>query len=86
MRIKSNIHKRYTHILLAALFWHLPMLIHAQVIDQTPVADSSNTPKIVFESLTHDFGTVKPNMPQTHNFIFTNQGTATLLIEKVKAG
>jgi hypothetical protein len=86
MRIKFNIHKHYTHILLAALFWQLPMLVHAQVAEQTLMADPSNTPKIVFESLTHDFGTVQPNTPQTHNFVFTNQGTATLLIEKVKAG
>ena len=86
MRLRSNFHKHYTHILLAALFWQLPMLVNAQATDQTPSADPSNSPKIVFESLTHDFGTVQPNTPLTHNFIFTNQGTAPLLIEKVKAG
>jgi hypothetical protein len=62
------------------------MLVHAQIVDNTPVADPSNTPKIVFESLAYDFGTVQPNKPLTHNFVFKNQGTAPLLIEKVKAG
>jgi hypothetical protein len=86
MRIKSNIHKHYTRIVLAVLLWQLPMLVSAQVVDQTPVDEPANTAKIVFESLTHDFGTVQPNMPLTHNFVFRNQGTAPLLIEKVKAG
>jgi len=86
MDIRRDIYKHYTRFVLAALFWQLPMLVHAQVIDQTPVDEPVNTPKIVFESLTHDFGTVQPNMPLTHNFVFKNQGTAPLLIEKVKAG
>lgn len=86
MRIRRNIHKHYTRILLAALFWQLPMLVHAQVADQTPVEKPAGAPKIFFESLAHDFGTVQPNKPLTHSFVFTNQGTAPLLIEKVKAG
>ena len=34
--IRSDIYKHYTRIVLAALFWQLPMLVHAQVVDQTP--------------------------------------------------
>jgi len=86
MDIRKNIYKHYKRIVLATLLWQLPMLVHAQVVDQTPVDEPENTPRIVFESLTHDFGTVQPNMPLTHNFVFRNQGTAPLLIEKVKAG
>jgi hypothetical protein len=86
MRIRSTIHKHYTCILLAALFLQLPMLVHAQVADQSPVEKPAGVPKIVFESLAYDFGTVQPNTPLTHSFVFTNQGTAPLLIEKVKAG
>ncbi len=86
MRIRRNIHKHYTRIVLAALFWQLPMLAHAQVVDQTPTEKPAGVPKIVFESFAQDFGTVKPNTPLTHSFVFTNQGNAPLLIEKVKAG
>ena len=86
MRIRSEIYKHYKHIVLATLFWLLPVLVHAQVADQPPVEKPAGAPKIVFESLEHDFGTVQPNTPLTHNFVFTNQGTAPLLIEKVKAG
>ena len=52
----------------------------------SPVDKPAGVPTIVFESLAHDFGTAQPNTPLTHNFVFTNQGTAPLLIEKVKAG
>jgi hypothetical protein len=86
MDIRKNMYKHYSRIVLAALLWQVPMLLHAQAVDQTPVDEPANTPKIVFESLTHDFGTVQPNTPLTHSFVFTNQGTAPLLIEKVKAG
>ena len=72
--------------LAAALVWLTPVAIHARDVDQSPVDNPAGAPKIVFENRTHDFGTVKPNTSLTHSFAFTNQGTAPLLIEKVKAG
>ncbi len=80
--IIKNIPAKYSRILLATLVCLVPMAVHAQNKNQTPV----ETPKIVFETLEHDFGTTKPNKPLTHSFIFKNQGTAELVIEKVKAG
>lgn len=85
MRIISIL-QRCTHILAAMLMCLLPVAIHAQVVDKTPVQKPAGVPKIVFESLTHDFGTVQPNKPLTHSFVFTNQGTAPLMIKKFKAG
>ncbi len=81
-----SMQQRCVHVLAAALVWLLPVAIHAQNVDQSPVDNPAGAPKVVFESRTHDFGTVQPNTPLTHSFVFTNQGTAPLLIEKVKAG
>jgi hypothetical protein len=78
--------QRCAHVLAAVLVWLLPVAIHAQDVDQSPVNKLAGEPKIVFESQAHDFGTVQPNAPLTHSFVFTNQGAAPLLIEKVKAG
>jgi hypothetical protein len=72
--------------MLAVLMWIVPMTLHAQAQNHTPVDDAADAPKIVFESLEHDFGTAKPNESLTHEFVFSNQGTAALIIEKVKAG
>jgi len=74
------------HFLAAALVWLLPVGSHAQDVEQIPVDKPAGAPKIVFESRAHDFGTVQPNTPLTHSFVFTNQGAAPLLIEKIKAG
>jgi hypothetical protein len=81
-----SIQKRCLHVLAAALVWLLPVAIHAQDVDKSPVETPAGSPKIVFEKRAHDFGTVQPNTPLTHSFALTNQGTAPLLIEKVKAG
>jgi hypothetical protein len=86
MQIRMNIHQRYTHILLALFLWLAPIAVYAQTPDQVLKHDSENVPKIVFATSKHDFGTVKPKTSLSHNFVFTNQGTAPLLIEKVKAG
>lgn len=59
-----------------------------------PHSDSSgnaaltqDVPRIAFETQSHDFGTVQYSMDGlTHEFIFTNAGTAALLIKNVKAG
>jgi len=86
MQIRMKKYQRCAHMLLALFLWLIPITIYAQTADQATKDDSKTIPKIVFESNEHDFGTVQPNTPLTYNFIFTNQGTAPLLIEKVKAG
>jgi len=83
MKIKSQ---KWIPMLLAALVSLVPIACHSQTVGQSPIETSENTPKIVFKSLEHDFGTEQPNKPLSHSFIFKNQGTAALIIEKVKAG
>ena len=83
---RMSMQQRCANVLLAALFWFLPVAVYAQNVEQPLVEKHAGAPKIVFESRAHDFGTVQPNTPLTHSFVFTNQGTAPLLIEKVKAG
>ena len=81
-----SLQQRWAHLLAAALVCLMPVAINSQDVEQIPVDTPAGAPKIVFESRAHDFGTVQPNTPLTHSFVFTNQGTAPLLIEKVKAG
>lgn len=38
-----------------------------------------------WESLVHDFGTIKRNVPVSHKFTFTNNGDAPLVISSVQA-
>jgi len=83
IKIKSQ---KCVHMLLVALISLIPMACHSQTVGQSPIDTPANTPKIVFENLTHDFGTEQPNKPLSHSFVFKNQGTAELMIEKVKAG
>jgi hypothetical protein len=40
---------------------------------------------MTFDKMSHDFGTVKEEGPITHDFNFTNTGTAPLIISNVKA-
>ncbi len=42
-------------------------------------------PSISFEDMTHDFGDVSQGDLLEHAFVFTNDGTDTLVIEKVTA-
>jgi hypothetical protein len=83
IKIKSQ---KYLPMLLAALISLVPMACHSRTVGQIPIDTPANTPKIVFESLEHDFGTEQPNKPLSHSFVFKNKGTAELMIEKVKAG
>lgn len=46
----------------------------------------SGTPRIAFDTLEHDFGDQKQGLQIKHKFTFSNKGTSTLIIEKVKAG
>jgi hypothetical protein len=78
--------QKYMPMLLVALVSLVPMACHSQTVGQIPIDTPANMPKIVFENLAHDFGTVQPNKPLSHSFVFKNMGTTELLIEKVKAG
>ncbi|MCI0485092.1 MAG: DUF1573 domain-containing protein [Blastocatellia bacterium] len=43
-------------------------------------------PKLVIESLTHDFGDTEAGTPLTYSFKIKNEGTADLLIQAVQPG
>jgi hypothetical protein len=62
------------------------MASYAQTEGQPSDSSPAKQPKIVFESMAHDFETVQPKKNLKHSFVFKNQGTAALVIEKVKAG
>ena len=47
---------------------------------------AEGVPKIVFDQTEHDFGTQPQSTKAKHTFVFRNEGTETLRIEKVKAG
>lgn len=46
----------------------------------------TGAPKLVIDSLTHDFGDVKPGTSLIHSFRIKNEGTADLLIQGVHPG
>ena len=83
---RMSIQQRCMIVLASVLVWLPPVAIQAGDVDKSSVHKPAGSPKIVFESREHDFGTVQPITSLTHSFTFTNQGTAMLLIEKVKAG
>jgi hypothetical protein len=49
-------------------------------------ADQTNAPKIAFATNKWDFGKIKQGELVKHDFVFTNTGTADLLILSVKPG
>ncbi len=51
----------------------------------TPVKSMLSGPKIVFDKLIHDYGTIPRRSDGTSHFRFTNRGNAPLLITGVKA-
>ena len=86
MRIKiKSLHRCTMFFLIVCVASLLPIAAIAQP-PGTETTDTQSDPKIVFESQVHDFGTVKPKTSLTHEFVFKNNGTAELLIEKIKAG
>lgn len=50
------------------------------------IASCDTKPHIVFSSTTHDFGKVKVESTLNHTFSFTNRGTATLVIDRIRSG
>lgn len=45
----------------------------------------AKAPKIVFEEMSKDFGTIDEGNPVEHEFVFTNKGESDLIIRKIKA-
>jgi len=79
--------QRIIRIALATcILWLIPMALYAQANEQSSEGSEAGQSKIVFESITHNFGTVQPKAALKHSFTFKNKGTDALLIEKVKAG
>ena len=66
----------------------LAMLLAGLTTGAVAVTDTAaeGAPKIVFEHTQHDFGTQPQSTKAQHTFVFRNEGTETLRIEKVKAG
>lgn len=54
-------------------------IIRSPISAATP-ADTTNLPRLQFEELVHDFGTVDEGAIVTHNFAFTNTGKTPLII------
>jgi hypothetical protein len=47
------------------------------------VTTDPGTPKLIMESMAHDFGTVISGTPLSYSFTVKNEGTADLLIKNV---
>ena len=47
--------------------------------------ERANSPKIEFNNLNFEFGTIKSGEKTSHNFVFTNSGKSDLIIRKIKA-
>jgi hypothetical protein len=79
-------------ILVLALVTFSAVLTAAAQQKQPPVqpnagsASSGPVPKLVIESMTHDFGEVKPGAPLRYAFKIRNEGKADLLINSVSPG
>ncbi|MFI5174483.1 MAG: hypothetical protein ACHQKY_06480 [Terriglobia bacterium] len=70
-------------VLLVALVLALTSSLRSQEKRNEP---SQGAPKLVVESVTHDFGLVRPGTPLKYSFTIKNQGTADLLINSVSPG
>ena len=66
----------------AALVLALLFVATAVAQEHAPKANGG-TPKLVIESLKHDFGQVKSGTPLQYAFKVKNEGSADLLIQKV---
>ena len=86
MRFKRVVHADTLVILMACMLATAPAAVQAQPDNPSPPAEPGGAPSVFFQSRQHDFGSVQPDAPLTHDFIFKNQGAAALLIKNVKAG
>jgi hypothetical protein len=58
----------------------------AAVPDKAVASPSQNAPRIVFDSMVHNFGKIPAGEVVTHEFVFTNTGNARLEITDVRPG
>jgi len=86
MRFKKTLFMNVVLNLLVFLLAAVPASLQAQTEVQSLDNKSGGTPAVAFKAREHDFGTVPPDSPLTHEFLFTNAGSAALLIKNVKAG
>ncbi len=47
---------------------------------------SFSTPQASVDALSHDFGTLRKQAVAKHTFTLRNEGTSTLIVEKIEAG
>jgi hypothetical protein len=60
-----------------------PRKVVAKPAKSEVVAKVAGTPKLVMESLEHDFGKIKEGRPTSYSFLVKNEGTGVLQIENV---
>lgn len=63
----------------------IPMLPPPATIAQPGPTALSQAPRLTVGELEHDFGDIHPTAPVSHVFVFTNTGTAELVIERLTA-
>jgi hypothetical protein len=63
----------------------MALLIVAAVAQDKPAGEGKGLPKIFFETLTHDFGKLKPEQEVTYDFNFKNNGDGVLEIQNVRS-
>ena len=86
--------KYYLTCALALIFLALPAMAQKKPIRKAPrkiatpaakseVAKTTGAPKLVIESLEHDFGKIKEGRPTSYSFLVKNEGSGVLNIENV---
>lgn len=63
---------------------HITATIEEYFAPMTP-SQLANAPKLTFQKMEHDFGSLKQGVSSTFDFVFTNTGKSDLLIRKTKA-
>lgn len=74
--------KNFTLLILLAFS---SLISFAQESDDKVELSTEATPKIEFETKTHDFGRVEEGVQATYTFTFKNTGDAPLVLNTVKA-
>lgn len=71
-------------LMLMMLFAAVALYAQNSVIQVEAAPRNAQGPKFKWEETTFDFGKIKKDVPVTHNFVFTNTGTAPLVISRVQ--
>ena len=64
----------------------LALSLASATMAQENGSSANGVPNMVIESLTHDFGEIKPGAPISHSFKIKNTGSADLKIYSVSPG